>query len=92
MSWSLFISAVRMSNVAAAADAARAAATSPIPDDQFDAALEAAQTVLDSGAVGDIDDLFNISLSGHANPDHKPADGMSNDMINVTVSQAIAAA
>jgi hypothetical protein len=54
-------------------------------DEQVEAALTAAQALLDSGAVGTGACL--VSLSGHANPDHAKRKGWSNDRIVITVEQ-----
>lgn len=37
-------------------------------------------------AIG-LDDQVTISMSGHANPDHRPCEGWSDEFITVTVSQ-----
>jgi hypothetical protein len=36
-------------------------------------------------AVGTDDDHVHISISGHANVDHKPADGWADEFVTVTV-------
>jgi hypothetical protein len=46
-----------------------------------------AKRVVDSAAVGAGTD-FVVSLSGHANPGHRPANGSANDTLTVTVAQA----
>lgn len=55
-------------------------------DDQIDAAGAAAKSIVTSGAVGDAADLFNVNISGHANPGHSPVAGMSNDTVYVSVT------
>lgn len=50
------------------------------------AAKMAAVAILRSGAVGW--GPARVSLSGHANPDHRPVAGWSNDTIGVSVWQA----
>lgn len=56
-------------------------------EDQIKAARAAAMSLLDSGCVG-AGEFFSVSISGHANPDHKPADGWANDSVSVNVRQA----
>lgn len=61
-----------------------------IPDeakDQHDAALLSAVRLLDEYVVGSRKYNFRISLSGHANPNHAPKEGWSNDFINIQVVQ-----
>jgi hypothetical protein len=54
-------------------------------DEQFEAALHAAQSVLASGAVGETP-VF-VTLAGHANPGHRKRDGWANDQISISISQ-----
>ena len=54
-------------------------------DEQFDAALTAAQGILASGAVGHT--ACSVTLSGHANPGHEKRPGWANDTIVVSISQ-----
>lgn len=49
------------------------------------AAIRAAVDILDAGVVGTRN--VNVSISGHANPNHEPAEGWSNDGITVTITQ-----
>ncbi len=68
-------------------------------DEQFDAALEAARVLLLRAAVGgDVpapgampNGNVNVTLSGHANPGHKPRQGWANDMVHMTVTSAAVA-
>lgn len=61
------------------------------PAEQLAKAKELAALLADSGVVGDpAEHRFNVALSGHANPDHEPAEGYANDTVSVTVSQAAA--
>ncbi|NUO58983.1 MAG: hypothetical protein HOV78_20165 [Hamadaea sp.] len=53
---------------------------------QIDAAAAAAAALLTSGTLGE--GPWFVSLSGHANPGHKPTPGWSNDAITIHVSQA----
>lgn len=56
--------------------------------DQVDAARKAVKLLLESSTVGLYNEYdFNISLSGHANPAHRPASGWANDCITISVSQ-----
>ena len=54
-------------------------------DEQFEAALAAARTIVESGAVGE--SAVRVSLSGHANPGHAKRDGWANDTVTVSISQ-----
>jgi hypothetical protein len=56
-------------------------------DEQFEAALNAARILLVRGTVGG--GHVNVSLSGHANPGHKPRQGWANDYVMATVSSAV---
>lgn len=57
----------------------------PAVDDQIKAAAAAAVALVRSGAIGK-PLKFTVGLSGHANPDHLPAEGWSNDSISVSLS------
>lgn len=52
-------------------------------------AAEIAVMLVGSGTVGSPDNRhdFAISMSGHANPDHEPAQGWANDFVSVSVYQ-----
>lgn len=51
-------------------------------------AAGAVLAVLQSGALGDPDEYgFNVNVNGHANPEHKPAEGWSNDHLTISISQ-----
>lgn len=54
---------------------------------QFEAAQEAAAALVESGAIGNPAGKFNVSLSGHGNKNHEPAQGWSNDFTSIAVSQ-----
>lgn len=59
--------------------------------EQWGEAITAAQDIIESGVLGDINEhKFNVHITGHSNPDHKPADGWANDHIGITISQAVA--
>lgn len=56
--------------------------------DQVSEAIAAALNIAESDCVGDTrNKKFTVVLSGHANPSHEPAPGMSNDMVSVSVHQ-----
>lgn len=63
----------------------------PEREDQVAAAKKAVLALVKSGAVGD-GEAFQVTLSGHANTDHKPAQGWANDVVTVSVAQTNAAA
>jgi len=53
-------------------------------NEQLAAAIEAAKTL--AAAVGRPDDHVHLHLSGHANPEHAPYEGWSDETITITVS------
>lgn len=55
-------------------------------DEQFEAALNVARVLLLRKVVGDGN--VNVTLSGHANPSHRPRRGWANDAVTVTVTSA----
>lgn len=57
--------------------------------EQYEVACDAVQTILDSGALGRVDGSrsFAISLSGHANAGHEPAEGWANDALTISIAQ-----
>ena len=55
--------------------------------EQFEAASQAAFAIIDSGAAGDKKSDFVIAISGHANPDHRPANGQPNESIAISINQ-----
>ena len=58
-------------------------------DEQFEAALNMARIAWLRKVVGDGN--INVTLSGHANPGHKPRQGWANDLVTVSVSSAVRA-
>lgn len=58
----------------------------PAALEQIDKAKAAALELVASGIVGT--GTFYVSLSGHANPGHKPVKGWANDCVSVNVSCA----
>lgn len=58
------------------------------PEDQFSAAVEAALVIIETGSVGDpLARRFSVTLAGHSNPGHEPAEGWANDAASVSVYQ-----
>lgn len=55
-------------------------------DEQFEAVLNAVRIILQRKVVGDA--LVNVTLSGHANPGHRPRQGWANDAIHISVVQS----
>lgn len=55
--------------------------------EQMNVAADAATKIIASGAIGGAGKEFYVNVSGHANPDHEPAEGWSNDALTVSVSQ-----
>lgn len=53
--------------------------------DQVGIAVEAAETLMSSPSLGDAEEFY-ISMTGHANPGHKPREGWANDAITVSVA------
>jgi hypothetical protein len=97
MSWGqITVTSVAVADVAAAIDTATAtykaslAASDYVLDqaatDAITAASVAAKAIVDSGVAGD--GLVNVTMNGHANPDHKPVKGWANDFVTITVSCA----
>lgn len=61
---------------------------SPDAMDQAMVASAAVQDIVKSGALGDPSAKYYVSMSGHANPDHEPVAGWSNDSLYISISQA----
>lgn len=59
----------------------------PAAEEQLAAAKAAAMMLIDSGSVGDSETHLAVSVSGHANPDHKPLRGWTSEMIHITVTE-----
>jgi hypothetical protein len=98
MSWTVQLTDLDPGNVEEAAERAYADFKArysdadevfPAMDEQFDAAQIAARALLQGKVVGEGN--INVSLSGHANPGHKPRQGWSNDMVTVSVTSAVRA-
>lgn len=54
-------------------------------DEQIDAAIQATSQLLAVGGFSNAAEI-SVSLSGHANPDHKAEAGWSNDAVTISVS------
>jgi len=68
---------------------AEALTQNPECGDQFEAACNAAYAILASAAVGGQGKKFVVTMSGHSNPGHEPRPGWANDVITVSVTQAM---
>jgi hypothetical protein len=57
-------------------------------EQQHDEALIAFANIMDSGAMGNFDKYtYSLTLSGHANEKHEPAEGWANDCLTLTITQ-----
>lgn len=54
-------------------------------DEQIDAAIKAVGTLLAQGGFANAAGL-SVTLSGHANPEHKSQPGWANEAINISLS------
>jgi hypothetical protein len=54
---------------------------------QFEEARQFAFQVLDAGVLGDETTDVVVSISGHANPNHRPKNGQPNDHLSVSIQQ-----
>lgn len=54
-------------------------------DEQIEAAIRAVSQLLLEGGFANAKEI-NVSISGHANPEHKTASGWSNEAINISLS------
>ncbi|SDJ08249.1 hypothetical protein SAMN05444157_1642 [Frankineae bacterium MT45] len=96
MSWNFTATSVAIDDVEAeltkAADAYRAGlaandyALDDAANEAIGVAIASAKAIAESGVTGGT--LVNVTLSGHANPGHKPVKGWSNDVVTVTVISA----
>jgi hypothetical protein len=46
-----------------------------------------AMGLIDSGVVGDPNGYYSVTLSGHANPEHKKTSGWANDYVALSIYQ-----
>lgn len=59
----------------------------PEADEQLTAGKASAKAIIASGALGKTD-YWQVSISGHANPDHAVTTGYANDCIAVNIVQS----
>lgn len=57
--------------------------------DQFTVAKRVVRSLVKSGTFGDPEGAYDVVISAHGNPDHKPTPGWSNDFINISLSQRV---
>lgn len=93
MSWTISITKAIRQNAAEIIDAAQAVGNEDCPqerEEQVIIAKSVALQIVESDALfsGDPGDMFNISLYGHANPEHKNHEGYSNDTITINIYRA----
>lgn len=55
---------------------------------QAQSASRAVQEIVKSGALGDPENEYTVSISGHANVDHEPTAGWANDHLTIVITQA----
>jgi exo-beta-1,3-glucanase (GH17 family) len=70
--------------------AGQASANQPLSDEaveQIEAAADAAQMLVEVNGWPSEATHYNVTLSGHANPGHAPAQGYANDYVQVSVTQ-----
>lgn len=91
MSWTISKSAIDAADIRVEMEAAADAYEANFPDgyspevqEQIDAAIECAEQLQSCVGTGKL----NVSLSGHANPEHKPHPSYANDTVMVSVSNA----
>lgn len=46
-------------------------------------------TLIESGAIGDPAESYNVTISGHANPNHERTPGWSNDGLSISIYQTV---
>ena len=54
---------------------------------QFDQAVKSVNYLIQSGVLGSPNGKYNIFLSGHANENHQPKEGWSNDSVTISITQ-----
>jgi hypothetical protein len=85
MSWSLSFD---FENGEPQGDAAeKLSVIEPPHRDQAEEAVRSVFQLAASGVVGDPNGKYKVTLSGHGNPDHKPAPGWGNDFVTISVYQ-----
>lgn len=55
--------------------------------EQYNKCAQQVQAIIESGVLGDADAEFNVSFSGHGNPEHKPTIGWANDFVSISIYQ-----
>jgi hypothetical protein len=55
--------------------------------EQYQVVSEMVRDIVSSGAVGDPDGKYYVTMNGHGNPDHKPKEGWSNDFVSINIQQ-----
>lgn len=92
MSWSIrYESKADLNNDARGVGSAKDEDLNEAAKEQVEMAIESAVSIIASGAVGNDEKDFTVSISGHANENHEPASGWANDTITVSVTQKSAA-
>lgn len=91
MSWNFSVTAKPVGELESALEEASKTSReySQENSEQVSVAILAAILIAKSEAVGESTKKFNVTLTGHSNPGHQPASGMSNDGIYVSVYQAV---
>ena len=57
--------------------------------EQFAQATQAVADLIRSGVLGDVNDVFVVNISGHANPGHEPISGWSDDHLSFSISRKV---
>ena len=86
MSWS---TSVTVSNGEVEGDISVAQQSSKEHHEQVDSALDAALSIIATGAVGNPAGDYMVYLNGHANENHEPRDGWANSSISISISQKL---
>lgn len=89
MSWSESFTAKTIEDIAEYEPAPNSAARQDGSYEQFLTARDAALELIVGGTLGDVEKhYFNVSLSGHCEPEHVKREGSSPDQVYISVSQA----
>ena len=86
MSFSFSVQATPLAELAQAIDDATPVGLSEATVESVAAAKAAVLGLVDSGVLGSGE--VYVSVSGHANPEHKPTPGWANDFVSLTITQA----
>lgn len=84
MSFSLTIPETPVDDIEAAIDSAVQYELTEATVETLDAVKAAVRSLVDSGVLGD--DRVVGSVSGHANPGHKPTKGWANDCVTISLT------